>query len=77
MSSWGYIVRQFGELLNVKTLITLAVTAVFAVLTLKGQPIPEGAMTIIGMVFAFYFGTQHEKRHQEHGVKGEKNDDMI
>jgi Mn2+/Fe2+ NRAMP family transporter len=57
--------RKFAEnlagLIKVKTLVTLVVIAVFAVLALKGSISPDNVMIIISMVVSFYFGTQHEK----------------
>ncbi len=55
------IVRNLASLLKVKTLVTLIVISVFAVLALRGQIGPDNVMIIISMVVSFYFGTQHEK----------------
>ena len=52
---------NFANLIKVKTLVTLVVVAVFAVLALKGSIQPDNVMIIISMVVSFYFGTQHEK----------------
>jgi galactitol-specific phosphotransferase system IIC component len=54
-------IKNLSNLVKVKTLITIAVTAVFVVLALRGDISPEMVMTIVSMVVAFYFGTQHEK----------------
>ncbi len=53
--------KNFANLLKVKTIVTLVVIAVFAVLALRGDIGPDNAMIIISMVVSFYFGTQHEK----------------
>ena len=53
--------KNLAALLKVKTIVTLVVMAVFAVLALKGQITADNAMVIISMVVSFYFGTQHEK----------------
>lgn len=53
--------KNLANLLKVKTIVTLAVVAVFAVLTLKGQIEADQVMLIVSMVVSFYFGTQHEK----------------
>lgn len=50
-----------ANLLKVKTIVTMVVIAVFAVLALRGDIGPDNAMIIISMVVSFYFGTQHEK----------------
>jgi len=53
--------EKFAALINVKTIVTFAVTFVFVVLALHKSIAPETSMTIITMVLGFYFGTQHEK----------------
>ena len=54
--------ENFAKLIKVKTFVTLAVIAVFAVLALRGDIAPDNVMTVVSMVIAFYFGTQAEKR---------------
>ena len=49
-----------GTLLSVKSLVTLTLTAVFAVMALKGT-ISQDFMTVYAVVIAFYFGTQSQK----------------
>lgn len=53
--------KNAANLLKVKTIVTLVVIAVFAVLALRGDILPDNVMIIISMVVSFYFGTQHEK----------------
>ena len=55
------LVKNLMALLKVKTLVTLVVMTVFAVLSLRGQITADNAMIVISMVVSFYFGTQHEK----------------
>ena len=55
------IVENLAALLKVKTIVTLVVITVFAVLALNGSLRPDNVMIIISMVVSFYFGTQHEK----------------
>lgn len=55
------IVKNLSNLLKVKTIVTLVVISVFAVLALNGSIGADNAMIIISMVVSFYFGTQHEK----------------
>lgn len=55
------LVENLAALLKVKTLVTLVVIIVFAVLALNGSISPDNVMIIISMVVSFYFGTQHEK----------------
>lgn len=55
-------VKNIAALVKVKTIVTLVVIAVFAVLALRGDIQPDNVMIIISMVVSFYFGTQHEKK---------------
>lgn len=54
------IVRRLGNLLSVKSLVTLVLTVVFAVMALRGT-ISQDFMTVYAVVIAFYFGTQSQK----------------
>ena len=54
--------KNLASLLKVKTIITLAIIAVLAVLSLDGSVEPDKFLTIATMVVAFYFGTQNEKK---------------
>lgn len=56
------ITKNFANLIKVKTIVTLVVVAVFAVLALRGDIGADNVMIIISMVISFYFGTQHEKK---------------
>ena len=56
------LLKNLGNLLKVKTIVTLVVMAVFAVLSLRGDISADNAMIVISMVVSFYFGTQHEKK---------------
>ena len=55
--------KNLANLIKVKTIVTMVVTAVFAVLALNGSITAVNAMIIISMVMSFYFGTQHEKKN--------------
>ena len=52
--------RRLGNLLSVKSLVTLTLTAVFAVMALRST-ISQDFMTVYAVVIAFYFGTQSQK----------------
>ncbi len=54
------IIKRLGNLLSVKSLVTLALTGVFAVMTVR-QAISQDFMTIYAVIIAFYFGTQSQK----------------
>ena len=53
--------KRLANLLSVKSLTTLILTAVFAVMTLRGT-ISQDFMTVYAVVIAFYFGTQSQKQ---------------
>ena len=55
------MMKNFANLIKVKTIVTLVVLIVFSVLALRGDIAPENVMTVVATVVAFYFGTQHEK----------------
>ena len=52
--------RRLSNLLSVKSLVTLALTAVFSIMELRGA-ISQEFMTIYAVIIAFYFGTQTKK----------------
>lgn len=54
--------KNFANLIKVKTIVTLVVMAVFTVLSLRGDITADNAMIIISMVVSFYFGSQVEKK---------------
>ncbi len=55
------LLKNFANLIKVKTIVTLMVVAVFAVLALQGRISADNVMIVISMVVSFYFGTQHER----------------
>ena len=55
------ILKNLAGLVKVKTIVTLVVITVFAVLAITGRINADNVMIIISMVVSFYFGTQHEK----------------
>ena len=55
------LIKNLANLVKVKTIVTLVVTTVFAVLACKGVISADNVMIVISMVVSFYFGTQHEK----------------
>ena len=54
------IQKRLGNLLSVKSLVTLALTGVFAYMAVMGK-ISQDFMTIYAVIIAFYFGTQSQK----------------
>lgn len=55
-------ITNLANLIKVKTLVTMTVIAVFAVLALRGDITADNVMVIVSTVVAFYFGTQYEKK---------------
>ena len=54
------IKKRLANLLSVKSLVTLCLTVVFAIMAVKGT-ISQDFMTIYAVIIAFYFGTQSQK----------------
>ena len=65
LNFWGLtkmIENAISNLIKIKSLVTVAVIAVFSVLAFRGDIQPDNVMIIVSMVVSFYFGTQHEKK---------------
>ena len=56
------ILKNLAALIKVQTIVTLIVTAIFAVMALRGTISADNVMIIVSMVVSFYFGTQTEKK---------------
>ena len=56
------ILKNLANLVKVKTIVTLTVIAIFAVLAFRGDITADNVMVIVSTVIAFYFGTQTEKK---------------
>ena len=54
--------KNIAALIKVKTIVTLAVMAVFSILALRGDITADNVMVITYTVVAFYFGTVAEKK---------------
>lgn len=54
------IQKRVANLLSVKSIVTLVLTAVFAYMAVTNQ-ITQDFMTIYAVIIAFYFGTQSQK----------------
>lgn len=53
--------NAIDRLLTVKSIVTISLTIVFCILSVKGI-LPQEFMAIYTMIIGFYFGTQHEKK---------------
>lgn len=56
------MLKNLANLIKVKTIVTLVVILIFAVLALRGDITADNVMFVVTSVIAFYFGTQHEKK---------------
>lgn len=54
--------NSIANLIKIKSLVTVAVIAVFSVLALNSAISADNVMIIVSMVVSFYFGTQHERK---------------
>ena len=57
--------ERIAKLIDVKTIVTFALTAAFIYLAVIKEIEPQIFMTIYTMVIGFYFGTQHEKNNRQ------------
>lgn len=65
------IIKRLGNLLSVKSLVTLILTAIFAVMALRGDIGGKDFLTIFLMVISFYFGSQSQKMQDAIDSKGD------
>ena len=63
------LVKRVAKLLSVKSIVTIALTAVFTVLSIRGTVTGQDFLTVFLMVISFYFGTQSQK----HDGQGKEN----
>lgn len=57
--------ERISKLINVKSIVTIALTAVFSYLAVKGDISGQEFLTIFVVIISFYFGTQVEKKNKE------------
>lgn len=53
--------QKISGLLTVKSIVTLALTAVFCYLSIIGDISGDKFITIFTVIISFYFGTKHEQ----------------
>ncbi len=54
--------KQLAKLIDVKSILTLVLTAVFAVLSIRGTISSSEFLSVFTLIIGFYFGVQHGKR---------------
>ena len=62
------MLQRLVKLIDVKSIVTLSLTWVFAYLTASGKVQTDQFLTVFTVIIAFYFGTQSQKAS---GSKGE------
>lgn len=54
------LLHRLSNLLSIKSLVTLTLTGVFAIMAMRGT-VTQDFLTIYAVIIAFYFGTQSHK----------------
>jgi len=55
------LVKRVGNLFSVKSIVTISLTIVFAILSLRGVIEGKDFLTIFFSIIAFYFGSQNAR----------------
>lgn len=56
---------RIAKLINVKSIVTLILTAVFAALAVEEKISAEQFLTVFTVVISFYFGTQLKDKEEK------------
>jgi hypothetical protein len=64
---WSVLAKRIGNLLSVKSIVTIAMTIVFSTLALRGDVTGKDFLTIFLSIITFYFGTQYAKDGANNG----------
>lgn len=59
------MIEKLAKLINVKSIVTLVLTGVFAYLAITNSISGEQFLTIFTVIISFYFGTQTAKKEGE------------
>lgn len=54
--------ERFAKLVDVKSIVTVILTVIFAYLSVVGTVTAQEFLTVFTVVIAFYFGTQAQKK---------------
>lgn len=57
--------KQIAKLIDVKSILTLVLTVVFAILSVRGVISSSEFLSVFTLIIGFYFGVQHEKKNSE------------
>ena len=67
---------KIAKLIDVKSIVTIALTVVFCVLAIRRDVSVEHFLTVYTVVIAFYFGVQYEKHRNKVDDDPEKGEDI-
>lgn len=59
------VLKNLAALIKVKTIVTMVIIAVYAVLALRGDITADNVVMVTATVIAFYFGTQLKEKNAE------------
>ena len=63
------IKKRLGNLLSVKSIVTLLLTGTFMAMALRGDVAPKDFYSVMVMVLTFYFGYQSAKAEDKGGAQ--------
>lgn len=58
------MLENLAKLINVKSIVTLILTVVFAMLSLAGRVTADQFLTVFTVVISFFFGTKYQKNQE-------------
>ena len=62
--------KQIAKLIDVKSILTLVLTVVFAILSVRGVISSSEFLSVFTLIVGFYFGVQHEKKNNTDSKEG-------
>lgn len=57
--------ERLSKLIDVKSIVTILLTLVFAYLSVKGKIESQEFLTIFTVIISFYYGVQYQKNTKE------------
>jgi hypothetical protein len=67
------IIVRIGNLITIKSIVTLILTCMFTILALRGVIDADQVIVIYSTIIAFYFGTQSRKNEDKGIVEDVKD----
>lgn len=59
------IKEKLSKLIDVKSIVTIILTLVFATLAIVGRITGQDFLTVFTVIISFYFGTQTQKKKED------------